>query len=511
MKVYTSYFIFHTSSFILHIYIMPTYHRYTTLFGHITFGVLAVLALVFWRERTMMLDASFQSFDIINKGKLAIQVQRFGAAFVQSFPLLTSKMGLPLKIVLMSYSLAFVIFHWLCFFICDKLLKNKDLALGVLVWYILMTAHTFYWVQNEVIQGISLVFVYFALLIHRGEFPKLRWWDYPLSIALSFTLVYFHPLIIFPFCFMWAYFFIERITPLSKFRISDFGFQGNKDSSKLSFGLLGWSILGFAAANYTKFYITGLSAYDKGSSGRFDNHIVRPYEELLTGPSQQLFWGHCWDDFMLVLPFLVVIVLFYIWKIRFIRLFFFLISTLGFIFIIATSYFDSKDWFYLESQYLPLAVMLAVPFIYDILPNIKKANWAIGLLSFILIFKVLYIFQSHKTYTERINYLTELLDKSKRFEGTKFFVDNDSIDEKKLLMYWGSAYETLYLSAVQSPDSTRSIFIAPEPKQILWITGGKKSFFTIFDNIEYDKTNKQYFNFQDTTRGYKLLEKKDFE
>jgi hypothetical protein len=490
---------------------MPTYHRYTTLLGHITFGVLAVLALVFWRERTMMLDASFQSFDIINKGKLAIQVQRFGAAFVQSFPLLTSKMGFPLKIVLMSYSLSFVIFHWLCFFICDKLLKNKDLALGVLVWYILMTAHTFYWAQNEVIQGISLVFVYFALLTYRGEFPKMRWWDYPLSIGLSFTLVYFHPLMIFPFCFIWAYFLIERITPLSKFRISDLGFRGKSDNSKLSFGLLGWSALGFAAANYNKFYITGVSAYDKGSSGRFNNHITRHLDELITGPSQKLFWGHCFDDFALVIPFLVGIVGFYIWKKQFLKLALFVVSTLGFIFIIATSYFDSKDWFYLESQYLPLAVILAVPFVYDILPNIKNTKWAVGLLSFILIFKVLYIFQSHKTYTERINYLAGLLDKTRRFEGTKFFVDNDDIDEKKLLMYWGSAYETLYLSAVQSPDSTRSIFIAPEPKQTLWITGGKTNFFTIFDNIEYPKANKQYFNFQDTTRGYKLLEKKDFE
>ncbi|MBL7817256.1 MAG: hypothetical protein JNL70_19695 [Saprospiraceae bacterium] len=482
-------------------------NRAITWLGHATFGVLAILALVFWRERTMMLDASFQSFDIINNGKLAIQVQRFGAAFVQSFPLLTSKLGLPLYVVLMSYSLAFVLFHWLAFFICDKILRVKEMALGVLLWYVLMTAHTFYWAQNEVIQGISLCFVYFALLLNRKEFPKLRWYDYPLSIGLVFTLVYFHPLIIFPFCFMWGYFFVDKMPPLSILWKKN---QTPKPS-KLSWGLLGWSILGFALANYVKFYVTGLSPYDKGSSERFNNHIVRPLKELLRGPSQKLFWGHCFDDFALVLPFFLLIIGVYVWKKSLLKALFFLFAAFGLIFIIATSYFDSKDWFYLESQYLPLAVMLAIPFIFDVLPQIKNVKWALGIVSFILVFKILYILQTHKPYTQRLNYLTEMLSKTTRFEGTKFFIDHKDIDEKKLLMYWGCAYETLYISATQSPDSTRSLYVAENAGQTLWITGGKKNFFTIFDNIEYHKTNKRYFNFQDTTRGYKLLERKDFD
>ena len=481
-------------------------NRYTTGIGHVTFGILAVLSLVFWRERTMILDAAFQSFYVINKESLFIVVDRFGAAFVQSFPLLTAKLGLPLSVVLMSYSLSFVLFHWLAFFICDKVLKIKTLALGIVLWYMLMTAHTFYWAQNEVIQGISLTFVYFALLMNRGEFQKLRWWEYPLSIGLVFTFVYFHPLITFSFSFLWTYFFIQKMTPLSKNQKSAVNSEPN-----LSFGLLGWSVLSFVVANFSKFYITGVNFYDKGAFERLSEHIKRPLSELLTGASQRLFWGHCFDDFALVLPFLIGIIGFYIWKKAFLKLSFFVVSTLGFIFIIATSYFDSKDWFYLESQYLSLAVMLTVPFIFDVLPSIKNVKWAVSIIGFILIFKVLYIFNTHKPYTQRLNYLSQLLDKTRHFEGTKFFTNNDDIDEKTLLMYWGSAYETLYISATQSPDSTRSLYIASEPKETMWITGGKKNFFTIFDNIEYGKANKRYFNFQDTTRGYKLLEKKDFE
>ena len=493
-----------------------TVNRYTTILGHAAFGVLAILAIVFWRERTIMLDASFQSFNIINNGKLAIQVQRFGAAFVQSFPLVTSKLGLPLSIILTLYSLSFVIFHWLAFVICDKVLKVKSLALGIVLWYMLMTAHTFYWAQNEIIQGISLTFVYFALLINRGEFTKLCWWEYPLSIALVFTLVYFHPLIIFPFCFLWGYFLIDKIVTTSSKNLPSHKLSHKNTlspfsiSSKLSLGMFAWSAIGFMVANAVKFYIIGVSYYDKGSSERFSNHIVRPLKELMTGPSQKMFWGHCFDDFALVLPFMIAITGFYIWQKSFLKLLFFVSTTLFFIFIIATSYFDSKDWFYLESQYLPLAVMLAIPFIFDILPNIKNTNLAIGIIVFILIFKILYIFQTHKIYTHRLNYLTELLNKTHKLEGTKFLVSSDNIDEKTLLMPWGSAYETLYISAIQSPDSTRSIYITPELDQILRKTDSRKKFYTTFQNIEYAELNKRYFNFQDTTQGYKVWEKKDF-
>ena len=119
------------------------FDRNISRIGNATFAVLAVLSVVFWRERTMLLDAALQSFFIINDGKLAIQVGRFGATFVQAFPLVASKLGFSLQIVLTFYSLGFVVFHWLCFWLCDKVLKIKPFALAIVLFSTLMTAHTF--------------------------------------------------------------------------------------------------------------------------------------------------------------------------------------------------------------------------------------------------------------------------------------------------------------------------------------------------------------------------------
>ena len=136
--------------------------KQTSLIGNITFLALAIMAIVFWQERTIMLDAAFQSFEVINKGKLAIQAQRFGPAFVQMFPLLTAKMGLPLKWILMSYSLSFVIFHYLLFLICNYVFRVKQMALSIVLFTMLMTVHTFFGFKMKSYKA----FQWFLFILH---------------------------------------------------------------------------------------------------------------------------------------------------------------------------------------------------------------------------------------------------------------------------------------------------------------------------------------------------------
>ena len=47
--------------------------------GHISFAILALFSLYFWQERTLILDAAFQSYLFISTGLPAIMVERFGA------------------------------------------------------------------------------------------------------------------------------------------------------------------------------------------------------------------------------------------------------------------------------------------------------------------------------------------------------------------------------------------------------------------------------------------------
>ncbi|MAT54628.1 MAG: hypothetical protein CMN32_09110 [Saprospirales bacterium] len=65
-----------------------SYTTYPTYTGHSLFLVLAIMAVYYFRERSLFLDTAFQSFEIIKNGGFAIQVNRFGAVFAQAFPLL---------------------------------------------------------------------------------------------------------------------------------------------------------------------------------------------------------------------------------------------------------------------------------------------------------------------------------------------------------------------------------------------------------------------------------------
>jgi hypothetical protein len=83
----------------------------------LTFLFLFLLAFIFFMERTLIMDASFQCFSLLVRDGFAIQENRFGAIIVQIFPLLASKAGLSLKAVLVLYSLAYIVEAFICFLI----------------------------------------------------------------------------------------------------------------------------------------------------------------------------------------------------------------------------------------------------------------------------------------------------------------------------------------------------------------------------------------------------------
>ena len=74
--------------------------------GHLLFIVLGIFSLYFWQERTLILDAAFQSYLFISTGYPAIMVERFGAGLTHLLPLLGVYLGLKLKYVLIFYSLS---------------------------------------------------------------------------------------------------------------------------------------------------------------------------------------------------------------------------------------------------------------------------------------------------------------------------------------------------------------------------------------------------------------------
>lgn len=102
------------------------------IIGIFTYGVLLILSILFYKERTAFADISYHLFAILKDGTFAIQNNRFGAAITQLVPLVGSKLGLSLKAIAISYSIAFALLYLLIFIIICEYLKNTKIALAFL-------------------------------------------------------------------------------------------------------------------------------------------------------------------------------------------------------------------------------------------------------------------------------------------------------------------------------------------------------------------------------------------
>lgn len=477
-----------------------TYNRSITWVSHLTFAVLAILAVWFFKERTIILDAAFQSFEVIKRGWFAIQVNRFGAAMTQVFPLVASKMKVSFPTVLILYSLSFVLVHWIMFVICDKWLKVKALGFAIILFNVMMVNNTFYWVQNEIIQAVSLNFVFWALMIHLGHWKAIRWYHYVIALCLIITIAFFHPLTVFSFAFVAAYFFLDS------FEKKKVGIQRS-----LTIG----AVAAFGASLTLK-YFAFPNNYDTMTTGRFSEKNINAFfaDPFNTGAFDRLIENFPIDFYLLAIS-LIVVSVFFIRKKLWLKLLFTWCGIVGYMMIVMISYIEGGFWFHVESQYLPVSILLILPLVWEVLPNFsltgKGLRWTMAILSVSIFIRIIDIVDTSKFYTQRVDYISNTLKKTWSMKGTKFIMSEDLISKDTLMQHWSFGYETLYYSALQSPDSTRSICVYPDIEKHLWRLNYQKMYLARWNSVPYDDLPHHLFNFTDTTGNYQLIKKEDFE
>jgi len=174
--------------------------------GAVVYAALFILSLFFYEERTAFLDIAYHLFYIIKDGDFAIQNNRFGSCFTQFFPLIASKVNVDLQNIMKLYSIAFVILYASVFFIIMLGAKSYQFGLVMLLHSILMVTDTFFWIQSELPQGLAFLLLFFSFIIHKKGFTTSIFYIPFVTIGIL-TLVFFHPLMLFPFLFIVAFFY----------------------------------------------------------------------------------------------------------------------------------------------------------------------------------------------------------------------------------------------------------------------------------------------------------------
>ncbi len=451
--------------------------KQSLLFGTFVYAFFLFLAVYFFIERTAFVDIAFHLFSIFKDDGFAIQNNRFVAFITQLFPLISFKLGVDLKLIAIFYSVSFVILYAAIFYIITVVLKSWRFGFAMILMNTIMVTHTFYWIQSELQQGLAFLVLFFAVLYHfleRTDKEKNFFLEWVLVI-LIFFLVFAHPLMIFPFTFLALYFAVSKKEHFKNYLYYLFLF------------------LSFFAIKYVFFK----TYYDSNAMLGLDN-IKRLFPDYFTLESNKKFIKYVISDYYF-LPIAVVFVsVFYIVKKQYLK---FILTSGSFMFylmLVNVSYPNGADQFYIENLYLPLSIFIVFPLAFDIIGRIKPVYFSL-IFSVFLIIRLADIYGTHEIYTERVNFLSHLIEDSDKSESKKLIIQETEEIKKKTIMSWSTPYEIWLLSTIKNGKSS-SIIITENAKDLEWTLPYNNKFVTRWGAFDYSKLPSQYFIFQDTSK-----------
>lgn len=448
--------------------------------GFIAYALLLVMATLFYKERTIFMDAAYHLFHILMSKDFAIQHGRFGAVVTEVFPVVGSKLGLSLKNIMILYSSGTMFFYFLCYVVCGSLLKQYRHALIVLFFSILFATETFYWPFSELQQGCCMLIVMFAIL--SAEIQAVL--KYALILVLMVTLAFIHPLIIVPASFLFIYLLLSGTVNTSKKEL-----------------LIGFGLFLVIYCIKAKFFVP---PYEVNATTGFRQKIKNLVPRYFDLYSVKKFVKDCLGKFIWIPVFTVTTIAYYIVKKKWILLAFYLLSIVGFVSLINISY-DYKDVpsFYIENLYLPLAIMLAAPLIFEIIGDVNRKAIILPMFLLVVLSGSYRIYRQHDFFAARLNWFRGFYTEN---GSKKLIIDQSRVPMPTLIMHWGTPYEFWALSTLEQ-GKTASIIVTDNVDAMIPPPGKTTSFITTYGGFPYHSFPKEYFKFTDTISEYQVLRK----
>lgn len=454
-------------------------------YGLFTYLVLFIIAAIFYKERTIFMDASFVVFSIIKDNSLAIQNFRFGSALTQIFPYLAFKLGLSLNQIILSYSVGFVLFFGSIYFVIKKVYKDENLSLALLLFNVLIVSGTFYWIQSEQIQGIALILLYYTSYIYN----KKRNSNYLVTgnYFLLFAIVFIHPILIVSFLYIGIFILLTNDNVKQIFSKKDY-----------------FSQLGFFIAVYIIKILFFKHHYDSQAMGNAKN-LITLFPHYFNLQSNFNFLNNLLKDYYLFGLIFLFEIAYYLKNARWAKLFLLVSFFFGYLLLINTSYPNGANKFYMESHYLQLSLIVIIPFVYDFLPKINSKS-QILIIWVIILIRLTHIYLAHQPFTERLAWERSYLKNSNLVENNSKIISglkNFHLD--KLYDNWATPYEFWLLSTIEQKE-TKSFVFLENPHLLDWAAPRKDAFVTQWGVFDYKDLPQKYFIFKDTSSSYKVID-----
>lgn len=463
----------------------------------VSLGLLFVLligAWVFFRERMLFCDAAYISFNIINSGKLQIQVDRYGSFITQIVPLITSKMHLPLRTVLLAYSLSFNLFYFLTGLTLYRL-RSYALLVLMALYFTLFVSDTYFWTNNEVHQGVTWMFLMFGFLQYfsqsqnKSSMPRYLL-QFLLFCVLAILAIYSHPLVMIPTVCLWIFLTLSGAIPF---------FRSKRSIPQAAV---------IVAICSFKYYMSTQNWYDGNLIGKLDLSISGILGTFTSGMADVFWKGVLHNHWLVVLVFLSGLIFMFIKK-HYLTAAWTLLACLGY-FVLVCLTFSGGERFYIESEWMPVTVMAAAPLAFSLLPSLAHKK-ALILVTVIFLIRLAYIGHSASLFCERNQRVKSMVARLKEKKTSKMIIrkDDDRL-EHYLIMGWGLPVETIYSSILDGDSVLHTIsYLTQDQINAYAPHDPRKDVISSFGPVTDADLNKFYFH-PDTTKEYTTLSYDEF-
>lgn len=455
----------------------------------LTLLVLLAGSLVWYKQRMLFVDPCWLTYNNINKQTIHIAEYRYGAFITQMVPLIGSKLGLSLRAILMAYSVSFYIFY-LAVALIAGYLRQYWLAILLACYFTFIVSDVYFWPNNEVHQGIAWMILFLALFLHymaKDRYPVFLWLLFPVLILLS---IFSHFIVIIPFSFLWLYIILERRKTFTRRQVI---------------------VTGICSLCIVVLFII---KYRLGSnSGWYDAGKLEPIKKMgldtviasfTTDHAKRMFPLFFQSYWILVLVLVAGLIALAIIK-KYLQLLLVTGYVAGYFSLICLTYpgyWGKELLFYMESEWMALAVVAATPFVMEVLPRLKPAVMT-GIVAGIFLVRLCYIGQSYTFFNERYTRLEKITEQLHAQKISKAVI---ALEEKRcndlFIMEWGLPIESIVLSSLKNynPQVTFKVLKDPAIRPL-----PADSFFSGFEIKPVSEMDRRYYRL-DTTSRYTVLQ-----
>lgn len=408
------------------------------LWGYIV--VLLFFSIFYAQERIVAYDTAVYMVEMIRSKGFFIATNRFIAVVAEVLPVAGITAGLPLKAVIILYSLNSTLIPVLCALACRYMLKDVAAAVAILLFYSIMSARLFYYPVSEFQMGLCLMLLYHSMVLFWIKKNSKLLLVFFLSLPIVVTVVFSHPLSIVVF-FAWLMLMLS--------------FTETRN----------WKLVVPAAIAATTYFlrehffraIVGTFDYEQQRRSNLDN-FLKPISSYFHSRLASESWSEYTNHYFIIFALVILVLGLLIYKKKWLGAITFSLIIFSFWLLVTVSFGDWTYSFYLEHMYQPIGFFIALGTGYLLVNGSFHKGLKIGILSATAIISLSKLNSGHSHNRAKIDFYEPYIDYMLA-HNIKIAALPRQYVPGNFDSYWAAHCETILVSGQRGPDAAILLYV----------------------------------------------------